>query len=68
MLAIHPYSWKNTLIFTIVLYLHFDLQRFFIDISSKFSNSLCWYTAYENFATLLSLMQRITGYLMTLQD
>ena len=38
--------------------LHFQSQRFFVDVSFKFSNNRCRYTAYGNFAILLSLMQR----------
>ena len=51
-----------------VIYLHTQSQRFFVDVSFKFSNNRCMYTAYGNFSILLSLMQRVTGYLLTLQD
>ena len=33
-------------------------QRFFVDVSFKFSNNRCRYIAYGNCAILLSLMQR----------
>ena len=36
-------------------------------VSCNFSNSRCRLNAYGNSAILLSLMQRITGYLLTLQ-
>ena len=45
-------------VFAIVAYLHSQLQRFFVDVSCKMSNNRCRFTAYGNFAILLSLMQR----------
>ena len=70
------FSWQlyvlthgsNTKTLAIVVYLHSQSQRFFVDISFKFLNNRCRYTAYGNFAILLSLMQRDTGYLLTLPD
>ena len=52
----------------VIVYLHSETQRFFVDVSFKFSNAPCRYTAYGNFAILLSLMQRVMGYLLTLPN
>ena len=53
----------------IVVYLHSQSQRFFVDVSFKFSNNRCMYTAYNMVISryFLSLMQCLTVYLFTLQ-
>ena len=63
-----PTSWKTLKVLAIVVYLHSQSQRFFVDVSFKFLVNRCGQTAYGNFAILLSLMQRVTGYLLTLKD
>ena len=59
---------KTLKVLAIFVYLHSQSQRFFVDVSFKFSNDHCRCTAYGNFAILLSLMQRVTGYLLTPKD
>ena len=57
----HLKFWQSSFIYT-------QSQGFFVDVSFKFSNDHCRCTAYGNFAILLSLMQRVTGYLLTPKD
>ena len=52
----------------VIVYLHSQAQRFFVDVSFKFSNDHGRYTAYGNFAILLFLMQRVKDYLLALKD
>ena len=68
LVAIRPNSSKNTKNLAVIVYLYSQTQRFFVDVSFKFSNTHCRYTAYGNFAILLSLMQHAAGYLLTLQN
>ena len=68
LVAIRPYSWKNTKIFGVIVYLNSQTQRFFVDVSFKFSKDRCRYKAYINFVILLLLMQRVMDYLLALQD
>ena len=68
LVAIRPYSLKNTKSFGNFVYLHSRSQRFFVDVSFKFSNDHCRCSAYGNFAILLSVMQLLTGYLLTPKD
>ena len=58
---------ENTKRLAVVVYFHSQSQRFFVDVSFKFSNNRCMYTAYGNFGILLSIMQCLTVYLLTLQ-
>ena len=44
------------------------MQRFFVDVSFKFSNDRCRYTAYGYFPILLFLMQRVMDYLLALKE
>ena len=61
---------KTLKVLTVIVYLHSQTQHFFkvVDVSFKFSNDRCRYTAYGNFAKLLFLMQRVMDYLLALQD
>ena len=59
---------KTLKVLAVVVYLPTQSQRFFVDVSFKFSNNRCRYMTYDNFAIVLSPMQRVTGYLLTLQD
>ena len=68
LVAIRPYSWKNTKKLAVVVYLHSQTQRFFVDVSFRFSNDRCRYTAIGNFVILLFRMQRVMNYLFALQD
>ena len=68
LLAIRPNSWKTLKVLAVIVYLHSQKQRFFVDVSFKFSNDRCRYTAYGNFAILLFLMQRVMDYLLALHD
>ena len=68
LVAIRPNSWKTLKVLAVIVYLHSQTQRFFVDVSFKFSNDCCRYTAYGNFAILLFLMQCVMGYLLALQD
>ena len=68
LVAIRPNSSKNTTILAVIVYLHSQTQCFFVDVSFKFSNTRCRYTAYGNLAILLTLKQCVTGYLLTLQE
>ena len=63
-----PTHRKTLKVLAVIVYLHSQKQRFFVDVSFKFSNDLCRYTAYGNFAILLFLMQRVMDYLLALQD
>ena len=58
LVAICPNSWKTLKVLAVIVYLHSQKQRFFVDVSFKFSNDRCryMYTAYGNFAILLFLM------------
>ena len=68
LVAIRPYLSKTLIVLAIGVYLHSQSQRFFVDVSFKFSNNRYRYTAYGNCAILLSLMQCGTGHLLTLQN
>ena len=68
LVAIRPNSWKTLKVLAVIVYLHSQTQRFFVDVSFKFSNDRCRYTAYDNFAILLFLMQCVMDYLLALQD
>ena len=68
LVATRPNSLKNTESFDNCRFLHSQSQRFFVDVSFKFSNDRCMCTAYGNFAILLYLMQHVTGYLLTPKD
>ena len=59
---------KKHKVLAIFVYLHSQSQLFFVDVSFEFSNDHCRCTAYGNFAILLSLMQHVTGYLLTPKD
>ena len=59
---------KTLNVLSIIVYLHSKSQRFFVNVSFKFSNNRCRYSVYGNFAILLSLMQRGTDHLVTLQN
>ena len=65
-------SWlthgKTLKVLEIFAYLHSQSQRFSVDVSCTILNNRCRFTAYGNFEILLSLMQRVTGYLLTLQN
>ena len=52
----------------VIVYLHSQTQRFFVDVSFRFSNDRCRYTAIGNFVILLFRMQRVMNYLFALQD
>ena len=52
----------------VIVYLHSQTQRFFVDVSFRFSNDRCRYTAIGNFLILLFRMQRVMNYLFALQD
>ena len=58
---------KTLTVLAFFVYLHSRSQRFFVDIGFKFTNNRCRFTAYANFAILLSLTQHVTCYLLTLQ-
>ena len=58
---------KTLKVLAVIVYLHSQTQRFFDDVSFKFSNDRCRYTACGNFAILLFLMQRVMEYLQALQ-
>ena len=66
--AIRPNSWKNTNSFGSHRLFTLSDAAFLVDVSFKFSDDRCWYTAYCNFAILLFLMQRVMDYLLALQD
>ena len=68
LIAIRPNSWIFFNALAVIVYLHSQMQRFFVDVSFKFSNDRCRYTTYGNFAILLFLMQRVLDYLFALQD
>ena len=68
LVAIRPTSLKNTISFGSHRLFTPQTQRFFVDVSFKFSNDRCNYTAYGNFAILLFLIQRVMDYLLALQD
>ena len=68
LVAIRPNSLKTLKFLAVIVFLHSQTQRFFVDVSFKFSNDRCRYTAYGNFAILLFLMQRVMDYLLALQD
>ena len=68
LVARRPNSSKTLNVLVIGVYLHSQSQRFFVDVSFKFSNNRYRYTAYGSCAILLSLMQCSTGHLLTLQD
>ena len=68
LVAIRPNSWKTLKILAVVVYLHSQTQRFFVDVSFRFSNDRCRYTAIGNFVILLFRMQRVMNYLFALQD
>ena len=53
---------KTLKVLAIVVYLYSQSQRFFVKVSFKVSNNRCRYSVYGNFAMILSLMQRSTGY------
>ena len=59
---------KTLKVLAVIVYLHSQTQRFFVDDSFKFLNDRCRYTAYGNFAILLCLMQRVMEYLLALKD
>ena len=73
MVWVHAIQFENILthgkilkVLAIVVYFHSRSQRFFVDVSFRFLNNLCRYTACGNFAILMSLMQHVKGYLLTL--
>ena len=68
LVAIRPYSWKTLKVLAVIVYLHSQTQRFFVDVSFNFSNDCCRYTAYGNFVIFWFLMQRVVDYLLALQD
>ena len=68
LVAIHPNSWKNTKSFGSHRLFTLSDAAFFVDVSFKFSNDRCRYTAYGNFGILLFLVQRVMDYLLALQD
>ena len=59
---------KTLKVLAVIVYLHSQTQRFFVDVSFKFSNGRCRYTAYGSFTILLFLMQRNMDYLLAVQD
>ena len=59
---------KRLKVLAVIVYLHSQTQRFFVDASFKFSKDRCRYKAYSNFAILLLLMQRVMDYLLALQN
>ena len=59
---------KTLKVLAVIVYLHSQTQLFFVDVSFKFSNDRCRYTADGNIAILLFLMQRVMDYLLALQD
>ena len=69
LVAIRPNFVEKTLkVLAVIVYLHSQSQRFFVEFSFKFSKDRCRYTAYGNFAILFFLMQRVMDYLLALQD
>ena len=54
LVAIRPNSWKTLKVLAVIVYLHSQTQRFFVDVSFKFSNDRCRYTTYGNFANTRS--------------
>ena len=69
LVAIRPNSSKNTKRYGNLPCIYtFSCSVSLLTVSFKFSNNRCRYTVYGNFAILLPLMQRGTGYVLTLQD
>ena len=62
---------KQTKSLVVIVYLHSETQRFFvdaIDYQLQVFKRLCRYMASGGFAIILSLMQRVMGYPLTLQN
>ena len=70
LVAIRPNSWrkKNTKKFGSHRLFTFSDAAFLCDVSFRFSNDCCRYTAIGNFVILLFRMQRVMNCLFALQD